>query len=360
MKAGISRVMLCGAIFGLSGAASAQQSAPAALPLVMPATTAPDKPDSPAVLAQIAAARTAAGAQWKDAVDYFCGRDPRVNDPSDPQLPPTKVFDNLYYIGAAGTGSWVVKTSEGLVMIDTGYPQHLNSVLLPGMAALKLNPADVRYALIGHGIWDHWGGAAYFQEKYGTRVLMGTSPGWNMTEKFEEMYLKPRQSRPPAIVAGRVAATPPPDTVPPRFDPNRDIKWTGQGVLSVGDTKFTIMDAEGGISIIFQVKDGATTHTAGLFGAMILVPAWRPMSGLQQYVETVNKWAELSKQMKVDVEIQNHPLFDGITEKAAAVRAGKKGREHPFVVGTEGYQRFVNVLSECAQVQIARRSDTRN
>lgn len=320
--------------------------------LCLGGTVAAQSAEPAEAAAHIAAARAAAGVQWQEAADYFCGPDPQIDNPNAPLLEPTRIFDNLYLIGrAGGAAMYVVPTSEGLVLIDSGYPDQLESVLLAGFRALKLDPADVRYILVGHGIWDHWGGAAYFQNRYNTRVLMGSSaPGWEAAKNF-------RPDAAPAPRAGVQAnRLPPPGTVAPRFDPRRDIMVSGESVLTVGDTSFTIMDAPGGISIAFPVRDGATTHMAGLFAATILAPSWRNTAALQEYLGTLKRWAELARRLNVDVEIQNHPIYDGVAQKVAGVRAGKKGREHPFVVGQDGYQNFITVMSECTQTQLARRA----
>ena len=51
--------------------------------------------------------------------------------------------------------------------------------------------------------------------------------------------------------------------------------------------------------------------------------------------------------MKVDVEVQNHSLYDNTFEKADALKSGKPGAPHPFVVGEGNYSRFVAVMTEC-------------
>jgi len=56
-----------------------------------------------------------------------------------------------------------VTTSAGIVLIDAGYADQLESVLLPGMKKLGLDPSQVRYVILGHGHGDHFGGALYFQ-----------------------------------------------------------------------------------------------------------------------------------------------------------------------------------------------------
>jgi hypothetical protein len=57
----------------------------------------------------------------------------------------------------------------------------------------------------------------------------------------------------------------------------------------------------------------------------------------------------------VEVEIQNHPLMDPIQRKLDKLQARKQGEPNPFVVGTANYQKFLDVMSICTEVNIARR-----
>ena len=36
-----------------------------------------------------------------------------------PIPPPTKAFDNLYYVGIGSVGSWAITTSDGIILFDT-------------------------------------------------------------------------------------------------------------------------------------------------------------------------------------------------------------------------------------------------
>src|SRR5687767_14172273 len=70
---------------------------------------APAAPDSPEVLALIEKARKMGGSTWEQEAQFFCVA-PRANSPTDPQIEPTKIFDNVYVIGNAGTVVYVVQT----------------------------------------------------------------------------------------------------------------------------------------------------------------------------------------------------------------------------------------------------------
>ena len=129
------------------------------------------RPDTPAVIRHVDAARKAAGAEWTQAVEFICAVDPnRANRPDDPLIEPTKVFDNVYAIGRVGTVVWAITTSEGIILIDSGYADQLESVLLPGLRKVGLDPANVKYVLLGHGHGDHFERAGYSQQR-GARVV---------------------------------------------------------------------------------------------------------------------------------------------------------------------------------------------
>jgi len=300
------------------------------------AQDAPPRPDSPEVRQLLETAKKNAGTEWAEAFDFICALNAgRANSPTDPVIEPTKVFDNLYVIGRTSTAVWAVTTSAGIVLIDAGYGDQLESVLLPGMKTLGLDPAQVKYVIVGHGHGDHFGGAAYFQSR-GARVAMA-GLDWDLVE-----------TPPPA---GRGAA--------PIAPPKRDVVAVEGQAITVGDVSFTPVmipgHTPGSMGVIFPVKDGRATHIAGLFGGSILTPGRITDEGLQQYISSVEHWGEVTRRMKVDVEIQNHPMYDGFLGKLERLKQRKPGVPNPFLVGSDSYQRFVSVMSACENVQLARR-----
>jgi metallo-beta-lactamase class B len=297
------------------------------------------KPDSPEIRQRVEAIRKSAGAQWSETADFFCdANQSRANRPDDPVIEPTRVFDNLAVVGRTTTAVWIVTTSTGLVLLDAGYGDQVESVLLPGMKRLGLDPARVTHVLVGHGHADHFGGASYFQQR-GARVAMG-GPDWDALET--------------AAPAGRGAA---PAPVAP---PKRDLVVTDGQTLRVGDTTFTFVmipgHTPGSAGVIFPVRDGAATRTAALFGGSILTPGRISDDGLRQYIKSVEHWSDATRRSNADVEIQNHPMYDGFLAKLQRVKQRTPGEPHPFVVGRDGYQRFVAVMSGCSEVQLSRRT----
>jgi metallo-beta-lactamase class B len=301
-------------------------------------TPAPLAADSPAVAAIVGRARAAAGSEWGEAVDFFCGNSGRANRADDPEIRPTRVFDNLYALGRTSTVVWALTTPDGILLIDAGYPDQLESVLLPQLRAVGLDPNDVRYVLVGHGHADHFGGAAYFQQR-GARVALSAAD-WDLIES----------PAPPPAGAPAAAGLPP---------PRRDVVVADGAPISFGGVEITPAlipgHTPGALGFVFRVADGGRNHTAALFGGSILLVSRIPDEGLRQYVQSLERFGAVTRRLGVDVEIQNHPLYDGFATKLDRLTARRSGDAHPFVVGTDAYQRFLTVMSECANAQLALR-----
>ena len=299
----------------------------------------PPQPDSPAVQALIARARQVAGPMWAEEVHFFCEA-PRANSPSDPPIAPSKIFDDVYAIGNSGTTAYVIRTSEGLVMIDALAANQVESSLLPGFAALGLDPAQVKAIIVGHGHADHFGGSAYMQEHYGSKVYISAAD-WDLMEN------------PPARAGGAGRGGPP--TPLPKHDQiiteGRPLVFGNFTVTPVAIPGHT----PGSMGFIFPVTDNGTRHMAALFGGTILTPGPISDDGLKTYRASVGRFKTATTAGKVDVELQNHPLMDPIQVKLDRLRARTAGQPHPFVVGAPGYQSFLDVMALCTEVNIARR-----
>ena len=227
------------------------------------APAVPPKPDTPAVTQHIDLARKAAGTEWTQAVDFICKVNPdRANRVDDPLIAPTKIFDNVYAIGRTGTVVHAITTSAGLVLIDAGYADQLETVLLPGLrrsASTRTTSGTSCSATVMATT-----SAAPPTSRTGARVVLSAAD-WDLMGA-------------PAPARGGGAPAP----AAPR-PPKRDMVATEGQAITVGDVSFTPVaipgHTPGSMGYIFPVKDGARTHIAGLFGGSILIPGPHPRRG---------------------------------------------------------------------------------
>jgi metallo-beta-lactamase class B len=332
-----SVLLLCG-MFGatLSAAGQAPATGQAAGRGAAPAP----KPDTPQSLAHIGAAKTLAGddAWLRSPYNFYCvAGNARPNNANAPELEPMRIFDNVYAVGSSETTVYAITTSQGIILLDSGYADRVETVVIPGLKKLGLDPATVKFILLGHGHADHFGGAQYFQEHYGTKVGT-TAADWDVIHP----------------------ANPPPNqSNANQSRPKRDLVLAEGQPVTLGDETVTLIaipgHTPGALAFVFPVKDGRETHIAGLFGGTILTVDRITTPGLKQYVESIAHYLETAKKMKVDVEVQNHPIFDTTPERLARLKTRKAGDPHPFMTGPDRYVKFWTIVSECIQAEVARR-----
>jgi len=298
------------------------------------------KPDSPEVQAHIEKAKKIAGTYWAQAEHFLCEA-PRANQAADPG--PIKLFDNFwaipgqYSVGNAVT--YVLPSSAGIMLIDPGHAKDVETQLLPGLKTLGLDPANIKVVILAHGHEDHFGGSAYLQQHYGAHVYMAAAD-WDFINI----------PRPPA--AGGNAP-------PPVELPKKDMVAFEGVPITLGDQSVTPVfipgHTPGSLGLIIPVKDNGKPHIAGMVGGGFI--AQGNASQVQEFIDSIQHFEDWTRRMKVDVEIQNHPVFDGFADKLTALRARKPGEPNPFVVGEANYTKFLDLMMECARATRDRQKD---
>lgn len=284
--------------------------------------------DSPAIKEHIAKAVKIAGTQWAAQEDFFCEK-PYPNRPGDALLTPMKIFDNVYVLGSVSTTMYAITTSEGLVLIDAGYPDQANSVLLPQLKRLGLDESKIKYVFLTHGHVDHYGASKYLQEKYGTRIVL-SAEDWDLVD--------------PPAKSGKQRAN---------DAPKHDMVITDGQMLTIGDfsiTAFTVPGhTPGTLGYVFPVKEGKKTFIAGMFGGNVLLP--RIAYDLDLYLASLTKWEGIAKDYKIDVQLQNHAHMLAITDKLDKIQSRKNGDANPFVVANGSYIKYFQMIQECTLAQ---------
>ncbi|WP_234680696.1 MBL fold metallo-hydrolase [Bradyrhizobium monzae] len=250
-----------------------------------------------------------------------------------PAPPPGQPFDNLSFIGSKWVSAWAIRTSEGIILIDTmDNDNEAEHIVAAGMRKLGLDPADIKIILVTHGHGDHYGGVGFFKRIASPKVLMSDAD-WTMMETKLE-FDRPDWGRPP----------------------RREISVTDGQQITLGDTTVDVLltpgHTKGTISLLFTVRQNGQDHRTMLWGGTAFNFGQQPdrIQRLQAYLDSTSRAQDIARQQQVDVFISNHNVFDEAVQKLEKMSSAAR---NPFVIGTEATVRALTVMNECAQATMA-------
>jgi len=84
---------------------------------------------------------------------------------------PVRIAGPVYYVGASGVSAFLITSSAGHVLIDTGFEETVG-VIRTNVARLGFKMADIKYLLASHAHMDHVGGHASMKELTGAKIIM--------------------------------------------------------------------------------------------------------------------------------------------------------------------------------------------
>jgi metallo-beta-lactamase class B len=243
-------------------------------------------------------------------------------------IEPTRVFDNMYFIGMSSQNAWAITTSDGIILLDTlNSTDEARDVIVPSMKKVGLDPAQIKYIVIGHGHpgqSDHTGGALYLQKTYGAKVVM---------HPVDRDLILPTQ-RP-----DRPLATP-------------DMDAAHGQKLTLGDTTLTLVHipghTPGTLGVIVPVKHRGTPHT-------VMVLAATQMPTRESLLQVEHVFNDFAKPQKVEAAINMHA--NGLQDDFAQLEAIRKNPTgpNPYLYGPERFDRWMSIMIECGRARLAAR-----
>ena len=249
--------------------------------------------------------------------------------------PPTKVFDNLYYIGTKTESTWALTTSAGIILLNTNFAW-VTPELLNGMKTVGLDPANIKYALIGHAHSDQaWGINPLKKMVPGARIIAGEGD-WDTLAK---------------------------DNTPAEIKPTKDMVAKDGQKLTLGDTTVTIyvapMSSPGQLTVVVPLKDGNQSHTGIMVGGTTMnlirsgVRLYKDQPAMfKAYIGSLERIKDIQAKNNVDTIVSIHAALDSAFAKMEALKSRKPGDPHPFV-SKDDVDRFSTVLLECAKAKQA-------
>ena len=254
---------------------------------------------------------------------------PAVRGQADPAyramnqpVEPYRILGNIYYVGASDVTSFLIATSQGLIVLDGGFSETAAQIR-DNVARLGFQLSDVKILLNSHAHSDHAGGLAQLKAWTGARLLASAGDA-------------------PLLAAGGHGDPYFGDTLP--FLPVVvDHQLRDGEAVTLGDTTLTAHvtagHTRGCTTWTMQVSDAGKRYDVVFVGSTSVLSGYRltdrpTYPGIQDdYARTFAVLAALP----CDVFLGSHASFYNGLDKARRLRAGEK--PNPFV-DPQGYRAF--------------------
>ena len=207
---------------------------------------------------------------------------------------PFQIFDNVYYVGNEAVSSYLITTSDGLVLIDTTTALMVNGTL-DNIRHLGFDPSDIEYVFITEAHEIHYGGAAQIKAETGATICMSAAD-WDFLEQAAAHADQPEYDWTTQVA-------------PPRDHESQD----GE-VITVGDAMFTLHvtpgHTPGTSSFEYIAYDGDQSYR-------VLTPGG---TGLSMSSEWTEEWVRGRERLKASTQ---HGVWAGggsPSPSASAVR----------------------------------------
>ena len=235
---------------------------------------------------------------------------------------PFRVIGNVYYVGASGISAYVITTSDGLILLDTGTTTMFDSITA-NIRQLGFDPKEIEIILSSHAHWDHVEGHARMKAFTGARVMAVGEDARAIASGVDNSALGGDGWEPAEV--DRVLKDG--DTVT-----LGDVTMTAH--LTAGHTKgcttwtTQVRGADSPLQVVFV---GGTSINAGVK----LLNNQRHPSIADDYRRTFQKL----KAIDADVFLAQHPTMYDMSGKRELAKSGAPG--NPFI-DPDGYRSFVD------------------
>lgn len=233
------------------------------------------------------------------------------------------IFDDLLIVAQRETNCFVLKTNDGLIIIDAIWPaQKAYNVIIDAIEDAGWNPDAIKKLVITHGHVDHTGCGKWFVEQYHVDTYLS---------EIDDIFW---QEHP---------------TKPDRSETWKDYSITHYlqdgDTITLGDKTIYVYSTPGHtpgcLSYIFPVNDNGEIHMAALWGGT--TPPWtKPEVG--QYLKSLDYFIDAAIHKNVDVALSNHTGIDNGQERIAYSRTRLTYMPNIYIIGPDGFRKYCQVF----------------
>jgi glyoxylase-like metal-dependent hydrolase (beta-lactamase superfamily II) len=262
-----------------------------------------------------------------------------------------RFLDNAWYFGTDFTGLVIVRTPDGLIMLDAlTTPDDMRTQFLDQAAAAGLDPRDIRYVFLGHAHPDHVGGANLIRDEYAPRAkfVMGQPDAAVIAARRADLRKRKDEYTREEYLA-RLAAVPDRIDVEIEAYPGHTVgmerirvgrRTTAVAILAPGHTV-------GQMCVIVPVVHQGETHKLVVWSGNDNIEA------AAQYAVSADFVQGLADQEGADAFINTHAYQGAAYSHLRALKADPSA-PNPLLMGRAGVQRHIEIFGN-AHRALARR-----
>ncbi|KEH97127.1 MBL fold metallo-hydrolase [Clostridium massiliodielmoense] len=235
-----------------------------------------------------------------------------------------KIFDDLLIVAQKQTNCFVLKTSEGLIVIDAIWPsEKAFEAIIDAIKDVGWNHDTIKKLVLTHGHVDHTGCGRWFVEKYHVDTYLS---------KLDDIFWRNHPTKP--------------DRPETWKDYKIDIYVDDGDTITLGDKTIYVYGTPGhtpgGLSYIFPVKEDGKLHMAALWGGT--TPPWTK-NEVKQYLKSLDYFIAQAMCKKVDVALSNHTAIDNGLERIMYSKTRMSYMPNIYIIGQDGFRRYCQVFS---------------
>lgn len=237
-------------------------------------------------------------------------------------FPAHKVVGNVYYVGSKDLASYLITTTEGHILINSGFERTV-PLIQKSVESLGLKMRDVKVLLASHAHSDHVAGHAKMKELTGAKVYVMRGDDAVIASGGKGQYLYADSRWTPCPV----------DRV---LEDGEEVKLGGVTLVA----RKTPGHTRGCTTWTWRVDDGGKGYDVVVVGSPNVNPGYR-LVGNTDYPEIADDFARTFRVLKAlpcDVFLGAHGNYYGMVAKHERARRGAGA--NPFV-DPEGYRDYV-------------------
>lgn len=233
------------------------------------------------------------------------------------------IFDDLLIVAQRETNCFVLKTNDGLIIIDAIWPaKEAFDAIVAAIIDVGWKPDAIKKLVLTHGHADHTGCGKWFVDQCHVETYLS---------KEDDIFWQEHPAKP--------------DRPNTWKDFNIDHYLQDGETITLGEKTLYVYSTPGHtpgcMSYIFPVEENGKNHVAALWGGA--TPPWAE-ADVRQYMKSLDYFVNAAMQKNVDVALSNHTAIDNGLERIAYSQKRLAYMPNIYIIGQDGFQEYCQVF----------------